>query len=111
MIQNRISLDGNYQFVSDKHKAWKTEEDFQAWLRTFRGVVEPGNWKNQLIVWTYKNIEHHLSPEEYEDLNVPEDTFLMNGSIRRCKRVYDDKSYIVHTYFVWYWDEPEKRFL
>lgn len=101
---------GNYQFVSDKHKAWKTEEDFQAWLRTFRGVVEPGNWKNQLIVWTYKNIEHHLSPEEYEDLNVPEDTFLMNGSIRRCKRVYDDKSYIVHTYFVWYWDEPEKDF-
>ena len=34
----------------------------------------------------------------------------MNGSIRRCKRVYDDKSYIVHTYFVWYWDEPEKDF-
>lgn len=101
---------GNYQFVSDKHKAWKTEEDFQAWLRTFRGVVEPGNWENQLIVWTYKNIEHHLSPEEYEDLNVPEDTFLMNGSIRRCKRVYDDKSYIVHTYFVWYWNEPEKDF-
>lgn len=100
----------NYQFVSDKHKAWKTENDFQAWLRTFKGVVEPGNWENQLIVWTYKNIEHHLSPEEYEDLNVPEDTFLMNGSIRRCKRVYDDKSYIVHTYFVWYWNEPEKDF-
>lgn len=98
-----------YHFTTNG-KAWKTEEDFQAWLRTFRGVVEPGNWENQLIVWTYKNIEHHLSPEEYEDLNVPEDTFLMNGSIRRCKRVYDDKSYIVHTYYVWYWDEPEKDF-
>lgn len=98
-----------YHFTTNG-KAWKTEEDFQAWLRTFRGVVEPGNWENQLIVWTYKNIEHHLSPEEYEDLNVPEDTFLMNGSIRRCKRIYDDKNYIVHTYYVWYWDEPEKDF-
>ena len=100
----------NYQFVSDKHKAWKTETDFQAWLRTFRGIVEPGNWKNQLIVWTYKNVEHHLSPVEYEDLNIPEDTFLMNGSIRRCKRIYDDKHYIVHTYYVWYWDDPDKDF-
>lgn len=100
----------NYQFVSDKHKAWKTENDFQAWLRTFRGVVEPGNWENQLIVWTYKNIEHHFSPIEYENLNIPEDTFLVNGSIRRCKRIYDDKNYIVHTYYVWYWDDPEKDF-
>lgn len=104
--------DSDYKFTSSISKpcAWKTENDFQAWLRTFRGVVEPGNWKNQFIVWTYKNIEHHLSPEEYEDLNIPEDTFLMNGSVRRCKRVYDDKNYIVHTYFVWYWDEPGKDF-
>lgn len=98
-----------YHFTTNG-KAWKTEEDFQAWLRTFRGVVEPGNWDNQLIVWTYKSVEHHCSPAEYEDLNIPEDTFLMNGSIRRCKRIYDDKHYIVHTYYVWYWDDPEKDF-
>lgn len=98
-----------YHFTTNG-KAWKTETDFQAWLRTFRGIVEPGNWKNQLIVWTYKNVEHHCSPEEYEDLNAPEDTFLMNGSIRRCKRIYDDKNFIVHTYYVWYWDDPEKDF-
>lgn len=98
-----------YHFTTNG-KAWKTETDFQAWLRTFRGIVEPGNWKNQLIVWTYKNVKHHCSPEEYEDLNAPEDTFLMNGSIRRCKRIYDDKNFIVHTYYVWYWDDPEKDF-
>ena len=100
----------DYQFKSDKHKAWMTETDFQAWLRTFRGVVEPGNWKNQLIVWTYKSVEHHCSPEQYEDLNAPEDTFRMNARIRRCKRIYDDKNYIVHTYYIWYWDEPDKDF-
>ncbi len=100
----------DYQFRSDKYKAWMTETDFQAWLRTFRGVVEPGNWENQLIVWTYKNVEHHVSPEEYEDLNAPEDTFRMNARIRRCKRIYDNKNYTVHTYYVWYWDEPGKDF-
>lgn len=102
----------NYKFTSsiDKPHAWKNEFDFQAWLRTFRGIVEPGNWKNQLIVWTYKNVKHHVSPEEYEDLNAPEDTFLMNARIRRCKRIYDDENFTVHTYYVWYWDEPEKDF-
>lgn len=104
--------DSDYKFTSsiDKPHTWKNEYDFQAWLRTFRGVVEPGNWKNQLIVWTYKNIEHHCSPEQYEDLNAPEDTFRMNARIKRCKRIYDDKNYTVHTYYVWYWDEPEKDF-
>lgn len=100
---------GNYQFVSDKHKAWKTEEDFQAWLRTFRGVVEPGGTK-LFVVWAYKQVEHHCSPEEYAALKAFEDTFLMNGSVRRCKRIYDDKNYTVHTYYVWYWNDPEKDF-
>ena len=104
--------DSNYKFSSSitKSYAWETEIDFQAWLRTFRGVVQPGNWENQLIVWTYKNIEHHVSPDEYEALNALEDTFIMNGSIRKCKRIYDDENYAVHTYFVWYWDEPGKDF-
>lgn len=102
--------DSRYKFSSDRYKAWETEVDFQAWLRTFRGIVESGNWENQLIVWTYKNVEHHVSPDEYEKLVLPEDTFLMNGSIRRCKRDYDDDNCVVHTYFVWYWDDPEKDF-
>lgn len=34
----------------------------------------------------------------------------MNGSKRRCKRVYDDKNYILHTYFVWYWEDDTLDF-
>ena len=96
-----------YHFSNNNGKAWEKEKDFQAWLRTFRGVVESGNWKNQLIVWTYKNIEHHVSPSVYETVNGIEDTFLMNAKIRKCKRIYDDKNYIVHTYYVWYWEDSE----
>lgn len=79
--------------------AWEKEEDFQSWLRTNRAVI------NNDIIWTYKEIEHHLSPTEFDNLNAPEDVFLMNGSKRRCKRVYDDKNYTIHLYFVWYWEE------
>ena len=98
----------HYHFTTNG-KAWEAKVDFQAWLRTVRGVVEPSETK-LFVVWTYKQVKHHLSPDEYEDLNMPEDTFLMNGSVRRCKRIYDDKNYIVHTYYVWYWDDPEKDF-
>lgn len=98
----------HYHFTTNG-KAWETKADFQAWLRTVRGVVEPSETK-LFVVWAYKQVKHHLSPAEYEDLTIPEDTFLMNGSVRRCKRIYDDKNYIVHTYYVWYWDDPEKDF-
>lgn len=82
-----------------KSNAWKTEEELQAWLRTNRAVI------NNNVAWTYKQVEHHLSPTEFDNLNIPEDIFLMNGRKRCCKRVYDDKNYTIHLYFVWYWEE------
>ncbi|HJB28111.1 MAG TPA: DUF4121 family protein [Candidatus Blautia faecavium] len=80
-------------------KAWENDIDFLAWLRTFRGVIDNN------MVWTYKNIKHHVTPEEFDALNAIEDTFRRNGSIWRCKRIYDDANYTVHTYFVWYWED------
>lgn len=93
---------GYHYFLSKQgmsSNAWNTEEELQAWLRTNRAVV------NNNTVWTYNTIEHHLSPVEFDKLDAQEDIFLMNGSKRRCKRVYDDKNYTIHLYFVWYWDE------
>lgn len=93
---------GYHYFLSKQgmsSNAWNTEEEFQAWLRTNRAVI------NNNTVWTYNTIEHHLSPSEFDSLNVQEDIFFMNGCKRRCKRVYDDKNYTIHLYFVWYWDE------
>ena len=31
-----------------------------------------------------------------------------NGRVLRCKRKYDEENHIVHTYWVWYWDDPNK---
>ena len=82
------------------HRAFTTREDKDAWLKTFRGVKK-GN-----IVWAWKEVKHgNITPNEYDSLDLPEDTMMMNG-LRKCKRYYDEKNHIIHTYFVWYWDEP-----
>lgn len=105
---------GDYQYFTSKagmsSYAWRTEEDMQAWLRTKRAVVTGENAWGGAVIWTYKETEHHLSDIEFDALNAQEDIFLMNGSKRRCKRVYDDKNYILHTYFVWYWEDNTQEF-
>lgn len=105
---------GDYQYFASKagmnSYAWRAKEDMQAWLRTKRAVVTEENTWGGAVIWTYKEIEHHLSDIEFDALNAHEDIFLMNGSKRRCKRVYDDKNYILHTYFVWYWEDDTQEF-
>ena len=105
--------DSDYQYFASHNAmscyAWRTEEEMQAWLRTHRAIVTGKTWGGS-VIWTYKEIEHHCSDTEYEALEVPEDIFLMNGSKRRCKRIYDDKNYILYTYFVWYWEDDTLDF-
>ena len=96
-----------YKF-SGEHKAWKNELELQAWLETVKGEVFKGN-HNQILVWYWKQKEVHVSPEEYEALNLPEDTMRMNG-YRRCKREYDEKNHTLTTYFVWYWEDDSMEF-
>lgn len=90
--------------------AWKSKTDLYAYLRTYRAEIFKGHWQNQFIVWTWKEKQHHVSPTEFDRLKLEEDTFLMNGDIMRCKRKYDEITYTVHTYYVWYWDDPTKDF-
>lgn len=90
---------------SMSHCAFETKEDYKAWLHTYRGVVEKGNLQNQYVAWIWKQENHgNLSPAEYDALDLPEDTMMMNG-LRRCKRKYDKTTHTVHTYYVWYWNE------
>ena len=107
-LSYRESENGDYQYFIDNY-AWETEEEMQAWLRTYRAIVTETTWGGS-VIWTYKEVEHHCSNTEYDALNVTEDIFLMNGSKRRCKRVYDDENCIIHTYFVWYWKDDNLDF-
>ena len=90
--------------------AWKSKTDLYAYLRTYRAEIFKGHWQNQFIIWTWKEKQHHVSPTEFDSLKLEEDTFLMNGDIMKCKRKYDEITHTVHTYYVWYWDDPTKDF-
>ena len=106
--------DNDYQYFASwnalSSHAWKTKKEMQAWLRTYRAVTDGKHTWGGTVIWTYKEIEHHCSDAEYDALEVPEDIFLMNGSKRRCKRVYDDANCVIHTYFVWYWEDDTLDF-
>lgn len=107
--------DSDYQYFASKSggmsdNAWRTAKEMQVWLRTKRAIVTGENTWGGAIIWTYKEVKHHCSNTEYDALNVTEDIFLMNGSKRRCKRVYDDENCIIHTYFVWYWEDDSQEF-
>lgn len=86
------------------HTAFKTEEDYKAWLTTYKGIITEG-WGGQQLVWAYKEFKHQVSPTEFDNMDLPKDTMLFNGNIMLCKRDYDDVEHVVHTYFVWYWEE------
>lgn len=99
--------DGYHFFASNGNhgeKAWKYEEEVQAWIRTYRGVITRISG-NQAVVWTYKERYYHVTPDQYDTLDLPEDILQMNG-LRYCKRSYDVQEAILATYIVWYWEDP-----
>lgn len=96
-----------YHFFASKDTmsshAWRTLDEFQAWLRTMRAEITQGYNRN-IVVWTYKEKQIHVSPTEYEKIEATEDVMVMNGH-RRCKRIYDNENGIVYVYYVWYWND------
>lgn len=113
-LSHRKSENNDYQYFASHNAlsayAWRTAEEMHAWLRTERAIVTGKDAWGGVIIWTYKEVEHHVSNTEFDALNATEDIFLMNGSKRRCKRVYDDENCILHTYFVWYWEDNTRDF-
>lgn len=97
-----------YHYKTSEGIAWENKEDFQAWLRTYRGVIDNNNGYN-VRVWTYKEIGHHVSPEYFEKIDAPVDIFLMNGAKRKCKRIYHEDTHTIDKYYVWYHDNNDLK--
>lgn len=83
-----------YKYVISKrttsHTAFHTDEEYQAWLKTYHGVEKEAAWANSKTVWTYKQESNCIPLEEYasiEDAIV--DSELCNGKIQECKRIYE----------------------
>lgn len=77
--------------------AFKTDEDYQAWLRTYRGVELRGAWESQAVVFKYRECEYYITKEEWDALDYPIDTRTCNGIIF-VKVYYDDENHWIRTY-------------
>ena len=101
-ISYRVDSFGNptdgsqYRYFGDGI-AFKTHKDYQAWIKTYRGVELQGGWENQTVVFAYRENCYLIDKEEWKQLDLPIDTRMCNGIIF-VKVKYDDENHIVHTY-------------
>lgn len=89
--------DFGYQWFGDGH-AWKNKGDYMAWLMTYKGVEFDGAWENQTVVFFYRRAAHLISRAEWDALELPIDTRMMNGAIQTIKYKYDDENHVLHEY-------------
>lgn len=109
---SKLSNDfGYHYYVSGENErhAFKTEDELQAYLLTYRAKVFTGNWPNQAVAFLWnEKVNCRISPEDYDNLRGTECTLLNNG-VRPCKRLYNEGEKTIYTYFVWYWEDPREN--
>jgi hypothetical protein len=88
--------DSCYRYFADGI-AFKTTEDYKAWIKTYKAAEFKGHWENQTVVFCYKEQEYLLNKNEWDALDLPKDTRLCNG-VNLCKVDYDDKNHLIKTY-------------
>lgn len=110
-IREKVNL-SDYKYLvtkgSSNQTAFHTDEEYEAWLKTYHGVEKDGAWGNSRTVWTYKQDSQCIPLEDYlkiEDAIV--DSELCNGTIQECKRIYEGTK--VKTYLPFQNDKIEMK--
>ena len=89
-----------YRYVGEGI-AFKTDNEYLAWLATYHGVEfegSIGNTEKTYVVFTYRKDCHYISRQDWDSLPFPTDTRWMNHSIIPIKYLIDDDNHIVHEY-------------
>ncbi|MEF9983732.1 MAG: DUF4121 family protein [Oscillospiraceae bacterium] len=85
-----------YRYLGDGI-AFTNRNEYEAWLKTYKGVEFKGNWENQTVVFLYKENSHLISEVDWDNLNLPVDSRMCNGTIL-VKVKYDDEQHVIETY-------------
>ncbi len=89
---------GGYLYSGDK-VSFRTEEELQKFIKTYKGTIFDGHWQNQYVIWCYREEQKQVSHKEYYNLDLPLITIYCNGQ-RSAKVEYDDENKIATAYFV-----------
>lgn len=90
---------GEYLYNSMDGISFRTESEYQKFLREYKGEVFEGHWENQLVIWCYKEQQKQVSQEEFNALDLPQTTTYCNGK-QQAKIKYDDENKTAIFYFV-----------
>lgn len=83
---------GGYRHYAGS-KGFRTEEDYLAWLITYKGVEFKGEFRNTVFV--YRREEILIDKAEWDALKLPTDTRMINASIVPIKFHVDDKNHYI----------------
>ena len=99
MYVSRTNKDAYYQYLSDKI-AWRNRNELNEFVEKYKGVVFGGHYPNQLIIWCYREQTVRVSLEEFEKLDLPNTTILLNG-LKPAKMQVDDVNKTIIHYANW----------
>jgi hypothetical protein len=89
---------GQNRYISSGF-ALEYKEDYEAWLKTYRGVKFKGFWHNQTVVFCYREKMHLVDENAWNEMDLPLDTRFLDG-IKMCKVRYNDEAHIIDVYMV-----------
>lgn len=72
--------------------AWETTEDYENYKKLYNGVEFEGYWKNQKVLFTYKERRMRINNFQYEMLPLKSYVILDNGSKYKAKVAKDNDS-------------------
>lgn len=72
--------------------AWETTEDYENYKKLYNGVEFEGYWKNQKVLFTYKEKRMRINNFQYEMLPLKSYVILDNGSKYQAKIAKDNDS-------------------
>ena len=79
-------------------KAFRTEEDFQQFLKDYEGTVFKGNWENQIVLWCFRHENRFLTRREWDRIDAPAVERRLNFHPEQVKLVKDMDSHITYCY-------------
>ena len=80
------------------YKAFKTEEDFQQFLKDYEGTVFKGNRENQIVLWCFRHENRFLPQHEWDKIDAPAVQRRLNFHPEQVKLVKDMDSHITYCY-------------
>ena len=113
VVENKELDPFGYKWLVRTHgscsdRAFKTDEELEMWKKTYRAVEAYKTWQQNAVFFIYRELRIALTKQQWNLLNLPLDTRLLNGSIRDCKVEYDDNNKIINAYFYEVWDKEHK---